>query len=65
MTTKGHAVAFAQGILLQPVVNLFKTLEESCKESFAKGFWQARLLQTVQTLKGFVPKPQHLWGAKL
>ena len=65
MTTKGHAVAFAQGILLQPVVNLYKTIEEGCKESIGKGVWQARLLQTVQTLKSFVPKPQRLWSAKL
>ena len=27
ITTKGHAVAFAQGLLLQPVINLYKTLE--------------------------------------
>jgi hypothetical protein len=50
MTTRGHAVAFAQGILLQPVVNLFKTIETGCKEQFIKGTWQLRLLQTIQTL---------------
>ena len=65
MTTKGHAVAFAQGILLQPVVKMFKTIEEGCKDAAGKVQWQERMTQTIQTLKGFLPKPQRLWRAKL
>ena len=65
MTSKGHAVAFAQGLLLQPVINLYKTLEIGTAGKSGVGQWTSLKNQVINILLSFMPSPRNLWFSKL